>query len=155
MAITSIPAEALAARKARYRRELGDLDYKRNIVLLRKRGASQTAIADMIGVAQPTVQKLLARAAAITMPLAGFSGADPYEICERYAADFISREQVLDELTRWEYAPRGRTADSVDNLIVNTQGSIADVERAMRQGLIDKELFYEVVEAIEERVASA
>src|SRR5699024_11883009 len=107
----------------------------------------------MIGVAQPTVQKLLARAEAITMPRQGFSGADPYEICERYAADLISRERVRDELSRWEYTPRVRTADPADDLIVDTPGSIDDVERAMCQGLMDGDLCDEGVVAGEERMA--
>lgn len=155
MTAVSVPREAVAARKARYRRAMADMDYRRSVVRLSRCGESQTAIAGMVGVAQPTVQKVLARAEAITMPRPGFSGADPYEICERYAADLISREQVRDELSRWEYTPRARTADLVDDLIVDTPGSIADVERAMRQGLIDEDLFYEIVEAAEERVAGA
>jgi len=154
MATRGIPVEAVAARKARYRREMADVDYRRNVVLLRNRGKSQTEIAAMIGVAQPTVQKLLARAEAITMPPPGFSGADPYEICQRYAAELISREQLRDELSRWEYAPRARTADPIDDLIVDTPGSIADVKHAMRQGLIDEDLFYEIVEAVEKREES-
>src|SRR5690625_2108849 len=151
MTIMGIPVEAVGARKARYRRAMAEVDYRRNVVLLRNRGVSQTEIAAMIGVAQPTVQKLLARAEAISMPRQGFSGADPYEICQRYAADLISREQVRDELSRWEYTPRARTADPVDDLIVDTPGSIADVKHAMRQGLIDEDLFYEIVEAVEMR----
>lgn len=153
MAIMDIPVEAVAARKARYRREMGDLDYKRSIVRLKNVGVTQTAIARMVDVAQPTVQKLLARAASITMPAPGFSGADPFEICERYAADLIDRAQLLDELTRWEYAPRAQTTDPLDDLIVNTPGSIADLERALRRGLIDEDTFYEVVERIEARMA--
>lgn len=36
-------------------------------------------------------------------------------------------------------------ADPVDDLVVDTPGSIADVKHAMRQGLIDEDLFYEIV----------
>lgn len=155
MTIMDIPVEAVAARKARYRREMSDLDYRRNIVRLKVSGVTQTAIARMIDVAQPTVQKLLARAATITMPAEGFSGADPYEICERYAADLITREQLVDELTRWEYAPRGRTLDAFDDLIVPVPGSIEDLERALSRGLIDDELFDEVADRLEAQAADA
>ncbi|MCA0253342.1 MAG: hypothetical protein LCH76_13860 [Actinobacteria bacterium] len=155
MAITDVPMEAVAARKARYRREMGDLDYRRNVLRLKRRGVTQTAIARMIDVAQPTVHKLLQRASSVTMPVEGFSGADPYEICQRYAADLIDRAQLIDELTRWEYAPQARTADLLDDLIVNEPGSIADLERALRRGLIDDALFDEVADRIEERTRSA
>lgn len=151
MAITEMPVEAMAARKARYRREMGDLDYRRSVLRLRRSGATQTAIARMIDVAQPTVHKLLQRASSVTMPAEGFSGADPYEICQRYAADLIDRAQLVDELTRWEYAPQARTAGPLEDLLVNEPGSLADLERALRRGLIDEALFDEVADRIEER----
>lgn len=35
----------------------------------------------------------------------GFSGADPYEIIQRYVIGELDRAQLLDELGRWEYTP--------------------------------------------------
>lgn len=155
MSFMNIPIEATAALKARHRREMGELDYKRNVLLLRNKGIKQKTIASMLGVAQPTVQRLLQRAESIKMPTKGFSGADPYEICERYAADLINREELVDELTRWEYIPRTSTADQLDDLVVNAPGSIADLERALRKGLIDDALFDEVADQVDERAAGA
>ncbi|WP_051196460.1 hypothetical protein [Jonesia quinghaiensis] len=80
----------------------------------------------------------------MTKPVEGFSGADPYEICERYAAGLISRDQLVDELTRWEYTPNARTESLVDDLIINKPGSVADLERALRRGLIEAELYEEI-----------
>ena len=144
MTVMDIPVDAVAARKARVRRDMGDLDYKRSVVRLKSGGATQKAIAQMIEVAQPTVHKLLKNAATVPMPVEGFSGADPYEICERYAADLISREQLIDELTRWEYVPQQRPVDEFDDLLFDVPGSIDDLERALRRGLIDDELFDEL-----------
>lgn len=155
MNMVELPAAAVSARKARYRRDLGELDYRRSVVRLRMDGASQTAIAAMIEVAQPTVQRLLQRAEAITMPRVGFSGADPFEICERYAADLITHDQLMDELTRWEYVPRAQTVDVLDDLLDEKPGSVADLERALRRGLIDEETFDEIADRLEEQAQQA
>ncbi|PRI12500.1 hypothetical protein B4915_00880 [Leucobacter massiliensis] len=154
MAITEVPDAAHEARKARYRREVADLDYRRSIVRLKQGGLTQKSIAAMVGVAQPTVQKLLARAATVKMPAEGFAGADPYEICERYAAGLIDRAQLMDELTRWEYAPPARTNDYFDDLLFDAPGSTDDLERARRRGLIDEDTFYEVLDRIEPRMTA-
>ncbi len=146
MTVMDIPVEAVAARKARVRRDVGELDYKRSVVRLKNSGATQKEIAQMIEVAQPTVHKLLKNAATVPMPVEGFSGADPFEICERYAADLISREQLIDELTRWEYAPQQHTVNEFDDLIFEVPGSFDDVLRAFRRGLIDGPLYEELAE---------
>lgn len=155
MSTMNVPVEALAARKARYQLEVANLDYRRNIVLMRNDGLTQKAIAEMIGVTQPTVQKILARAATVSMPTEGFAGADPYEICERFAAGLIGREQLLDELTRWDYVPRDRTSGVLDDLIIEVPGSLDDLERALRRELIDDDLFDEVADRIEARLNDA
>lgn len=149
MTVMDIPVEAVAAKKARVRRDMGDLDYKRSVVRLKGTGATQKAIAQMIEVAQPTVHKLLKNAAAVPMPVEGFSGADPYEICERYAADLISREQLVDELTRWKWVPQQHTVDEFDDLIFEVPGSVDDVLRAFRRGLIDSDLYEELADRIQ------
>ena len=149
MTVMDIPVEAVAARKARVRRDVGELDYKRSVVRLKSSGATQKAIAQMIEVSQPTVHKLLKNAATVPMPVEGFSGADPYEICERYAADLISRKQLVDELSRWEYVPQQHTVNEFDDLLFDVPGSVDDLERALRRGLIDDELFDEIADRIQ------
>lgn len=72
---------------------------------LRELRESQTAIARLLDVTQPTVQKLLKCAEHNTMPVEGFSGANPFEICERYVAGYLTREQLIKELSCWNYAP--------------------------------------------------
>lgn len=146
---------ATKALQARYRRDIGELDYRRQVVVMVDSGVSQTAIAKLVGVKQPTIHRLVERARSVVMPREGFSGADPFEICERYAADLITRDQLVDELTRWDYTPRQTTVNELDDLVVNGPGTTADLERALRQGLIDDDLFDEVADRLEFRRPAA
>lgn len=75
-------------------------------------------------------------------PLEGFSGATPYEICQRYAAGLMEREQLVDELTRFPYAEGDKT-DGYDSLTVNPQGTWAEVSTAVRRGLIEDDVYKE------------
>ncbi|MDU0328524.1 helix-turn-helix domain-containing protein [Microbacterium sp. KSW2-21] len=152
---TSAGEAVRATLKARHRREIGELDYRRGVIVLDRQGLSQTRIAQLLGVKQPTIHRVIERAKSVPMPRDGFSGADPFEICERYAADVIDRTQLVDELTRWNYAPRGTLATELDDLIVDPAGSFGDVERALRQGLIDDDVFDEVADRIEAQTAVA
>ena len=69
----------------------------------------------------------------------GFSGADPYEIIQRYVIGELDRAQLLDELGRWEYTPEvygeweGYFPGDWQNY----------VEEAHREGLIDDSLYTE------------
>lgn len=146
---------AAMAVKARHLRDIGELDYRRLVVFMVHSGMSQTAIAKLVGVKQPTIHKLLNRAESVPMAREGFSGADPFEICERYAAGLIARDQLVDELTRWDYTPRQTTANELDDLVVNSPGTTADLERALRQGLIDDDLFDEVADRLQFRRPAA
>ena len=81
------------------------------------------------------------------LPLAdGFSGATPYEICERYAVGEIDRDRLIDELTRFPYVPGG-TTDGYDSLIVDPPGTWSEVSDAECGGLIDEQVYEEVFTA--------
>lgn len=156
MTVTEIPAEARAAVRARLRKEIDDLDYRRSLRILRERGYTQVRIAAWLGIAQPSVTSALKTATKTALPREGFSGASPYEICQRYAAGFLEREQLVDELARWPYAPRGRTNPDLelDDLIVEAPGSWAEVEDASFAGLIDDAIYEEVFERRHPRAAA-
>lgn len=77
------------------------------------------------------------------MPLSGFSGAAPYEICQRYAAGFIDRVKLVDELTTFPYVKDGQT-DGDDSLIVDPGGTWSEVSDARRRGLIEDDVYEEV-----------
>lgn len=143
MAITEVPAEARPAVRLRRRREIDELDYRRELRRLTERGYSQRQVAGWLGISQPALSSALRTAARVAMPAAGFSGASPLEICQRYAAGLIERALLVDELTRWVYAPRDHT-DGDDPLTVDREGTWADVEFAAGTGLIEDEVYDEV-----------
>jgi hypothetical protein len=79
----------------------------------------------------------------LSMPIENFSGATPEEICRRYAAGFLTREQLVDELARFPYV-KGGTTDGYDTLIVDPPGAWSEVDDAARLGLIDDAIYEEV-----------
>ncbi|TLP94499.1 hypothetical protein FEF26_11930 [Nesterenkonia salmonea] len=83
-----------------------------------------------MGISQPALSKALKATETVPEPREGFSGASPYEICARYDAGFIDRDQLVDELTRWSYGAQGGT-DGYDSLIVDQPGSWTHVELAL------------------------
>ncbi|MGP6175132.1 hypothetical protein [Corynebacterium sp. A21] len=89
------------------------------------------------------MQKTLKMAAKDPAPVEGFSGATPYEICQRYAAGFMNREQFVDELTRFPYI-KGDKTDGYDSLMVDPAGTWAEVSTAVRRGLIGDDLYENV-----------
>ncbi|NQX34726.1 hypothetical protein [Herbiconiux sp. VKM Ac-2851] len=143
MTIAEIPAAARAAVRARQRKEIDELDYRRELRRLSEFGYSQREISKWLNIAQPSVLSALKTASKVAMPLNGFSGATPAEICQRYAAGFLERAQLVDELTRFPYA-KGGTTDGYDSLIVDPPGTWAEVDDANRRGLIEDDLYEEI-----------
>lgn len=143
MTIAEVPAEARAAMRARRRKEMDELDYRRELRRLQERGYTQTQISKWLGIAQPSVLSALRTAARVTMPLDGFSGATPLEICQRYAGGIIDRAQLVDELTRFPYVEGGHT-DGYDSLIIDPSGTWSEVSDARRRGLIENDVYEEV-----------
>lgn len=141
--------EAVAsARRAKSRTVVSRLDYLRE--LRRLAGSlTQVELARNLGVSQPTISDSLKTAAKVAEPRAGFSGADPYEIAQRYAAGDLSREQVVDELARWEYRPWAPT-DGYDWTTGDEGEWEETVGRALEEGLLDDETYT----AIQQRVHS-
>lgn len=143
------------ARRARARREIGGLDYIRNI-----RAAVETAdqreVARALGVSQPAISRLLLQAEARGVkPIPeGFSGASPREIAERYAAGDIDRETMIRELSTWPYTKNeGATAAAAEwesTPYLDTPGSFAEVGQAFDQGLIDGDAYEQILDAADE-----
>lgn len=137
-----IPTDAKAAVRARLRKDIDELDYRRELVLLSKR-YSQREISGFLGIAQPSVSSALKTAQNLSMPIENFSGATAEEICRRYGAGFMTREQLVDELARFPYVKGGAT-DGYDSLVVDPPGAWSEVADAVRWGLIDEGIYEEV-----------
>ena len=134
------------ARRLRSRRAVDGLDYLRELRRLSV-AMSQTDLAQSLGVTQPTISAALKSAAKVPDPLEGFSGASAYEIAQRYAAGEIDRDQLVDELTRWEYVPTPHTDGPYDDLLIIPDGTFEEVAQARRDGLIDGETYDEILHA--------
>lgn len=141
--------EAGRARTLRQRVNLDQLDYRRELARLASLGGTQRQLSKVLGISQPSLSTALKTAQKVPPARAGFSGADPYEVCQRYSVGELTREQLIDELTRWEYAtPAKREHDYFDDLRFATPGSFDDVGQAFDDGLIDAEAYDIVLAAV-------
>lgn len=130
--------------------EIVSLDYRRGLRAVANAGVSQREIAQRLRVTQPTISAVLRKAQDLPQVTEGFSGAGPAEICQRYAAGLISRDQLIDELTRWPYTPV-KDDDPYDWLVVAPPGSWEEVTDALYEGWIDDDIYDEVIQRSEEQ----
>lgn len=138
---------------ARSRVEVADLQYKRRLKKLRRgqdKQVSQSKVARRLHISQPALSKALKASEGVEDVPEGFSGASPREICQLYAIGELSREQLIDELSRWQYPAVIKFADDWDNLSFSPPGSWDEVERAADDGLIDDDLLDDVIDALPE-----
>lgn len=129
--------------KARQRVEVDALDYKRTLKAAAG-GMTQREMAALLGMSQPAVAKALQRAQAVPAVVGEFNAASPYEVCQRYAAGFIDRAEVVRQLVAWPYKPTpwaneyGEYEESMD-------GTWQEVVEAADNGLIDDAIYDEVL----------
>ena len=97
---------------------------------------------------QPSISSALRSAARVAEPREDSSGASPYEIAQRYSAGEMTREQTIDELSRWQYVPAPRT-DGYDWLTDDPDGTWDEVRRALSDGLLDAEMYTAVQDRID------
>lgn len=135
------------AKGARARREIAELDLKRLIKKAGATGLRQRDLAAALGISQPAVSQLKKSAQRVPETVEGFSGATPGEIAARYAAGEIGREQVINELARWDYPPVAPPVEPYDDLYVEDAGGWSDVELAYDKGFLDDG----IVDAVQER----
>ena len=140
----ALEADIEDAHMLRVRRDMDALDLRRKLARIDGR-IPQVKLARRLNMSGPGLSKLLSRAKETPPVAEGFSGAGPLEIAKRYAAGLLSRDEVIDELSRWEYAPRPQT-DGIDWLTVDVPGSVEELEEAEADGYIDMSI-YEAVDA--------
>ena len=135
-------------RALRARRDLTRVDYARTIRRLVKSGRiTQTELAEALNVSQGSVSQL---AKSVEEVPPRFSGASPYEIAQRYAAGEIDHDQVVAQLTTWEYDVADGSTDGIDSLMVDAPGAhtFDEVGRAYREGLIDADIYNSALDAV-------
>ncbi|GHS84712.1 hypothetical protein AGMMS50218_00140 [Actinomycetota bacterium] len=149
VAMTKDRHEAVAAvRRDRVRSELARLDYLRGLAAAAGAGASQRELARELHVTQPSVSSALKTARTTPSVPAGFHGASPYEIAERFLAGEITRAQVIEELARWPYRP----VDAGDGFDWSTYapGEFEEVGRALTDGLLDDAIYDAILDRRDE-----
>jgi hypothetical protein len=77
--------------------------------------------------------------------LENFGSASPYEVCQRYAAGLINRDEVIRQLAAWPYPPTPRP-DEFGDFTETFEGTFDDVLRAKRYELIDDSIYEEVIQ---------
>lgn len=134
-------------RQLRARRAVDGLNELR--LLAQLDGAmTQTQLARMLGVSQPSVSERMRRAAQVAPVRDGFSGASPYEIAQRYAAGLLGREQMMEELVHWPYEPY-EPSDALD-WTTGRLGEWEQVATALDHGLIDAGTYDAVLDHAQE-----
>lgn len=78
-------------------------------------GKSRFNAFSKVPLALSEAERLLADAPRVKPVREGFSGAEPYEIALRFAAEQITHEQLVDELTRWQYTPDQLPPEPLDD----------------------------------------
>ncbi|WP_422117748.1 hypothetical protein [Brachybacterium sp. UNK5269] len=130
-------------RRLRSRRDLLELEIRREVKRYRDDGLSERKIAALVEVSQPTIHKMLQVAAKDPDPLEGFRGATPLEICQRYDAGEFGRDELVDQLVRFPYAESG-TTDGYDWMAVDPPGSWSELSIAIDRGLIGEDVYEDV-----------
>ncbi|MDR7294469.1 hypothetical protein HMPREF3160_05240 [Arthrobacter sp. HMSC06H05] len=129
--------------RVRQRMEVDTLDYKRTLKTA-ARCMSQREMAEVLGMSQPAVAKALQRAQAVPAVVGEFNAASPYEVCQRYAAGFIDRTEVVRQLVAWPYKPTP-WANEYGEYEESRDGTWREVVEAADNGLIDDAIYDEVL----------
>ncbi|WP_435298466.1 hypothetical protein [Timonella sp. A28] len=132
--------EIESVRKVRAALVLAQLDYRREIAALSQRGYDMRDIARAVGVPGYKFAETV-RVAQETAPIPeGFSGASVREICQRYFLGQITQEQVIHELTTWDYAiPEPRELGYYEEYPPFLPNSLDEIGKAFDDGFLDGE----------------
>ncbi|WP_435298774.1 hypothetical protein [Timonella sp. A28] len=158
--VSGLPAkmrddEIEGVRRVRAALVLAQLDYRREIAALSQRGYDVADIARAVGVPGYKFAETV-RVAQETAPIPeGFSGATVREICQRYFLGQITQEQVIHELTTWDYAiPEPRELgefEEYEELPPSPPNSLNDVVQACQDGVLDGTTYETIIRAVMKR----
>ncbi len=147
MGIWNAPEEREPAVRAVVRWRWAELDLQREIRRLQDAGVDRDELARALRIFDGQDVRHLDGARDEAMPVEGFSGATPLEICERYAVGYLDRERLVDELTRFPYVPLDKP-EGWDDLVVNPPGTWMDLSIARGEKLIDMDVYADVFDRV-------
>ncbi len=147
--------EIEGVRRVRAALVLAQLDYRREIAALSQRGYDVADIGRVLVLRLDTFPETV-RVAQETAPIPeGFSGATVREICQRYFLGQITQEQVIHELTTWDYAiPEPRELgkfEEYEELPPSPPNSLEEVGKAFDDGLLEGEVHNTIIRAVLKR----
>ena len=111
---------------------------------------TQVEMASAARVSQPSISEALERARSVVEPRKGFTSATLHEMFLRYTAKKLSKKKLIQELSLWEY-DEPDIADSIDGLLVDSPNSFREVESALIQGLIEPDVYNEVLSRLRKK----
>ncbi|MDN5758297.1 MAG: hypothetical protein L0H59_07155 [Tomitella sp.] len=151
--VAEISALVAVAVRARAQESCAHRDYVRALEQLAAAGVSQSRIGELVRVSQPAVSKMLGR----RLPAVpeGFADVRAYWICERYAAGQLDADELVAQLSRWEFAPMQWAGSLVEDVgpVDGTFGS--EMGESLWAGLIDEELYDRVLFALHPETGSS
>lgn len=140
----------LAQDKAR--EKVARINYLRHLRQLYESGLTQTDLARIADVSQPTISDLLERARVDAPDVRpGTHGGTAYEIAVRYAAGEIDRATLRRELIEWTYEKPGDPSPfqyANDAPPITEGGFNNQVGRALAEGLLDDGDYDAVLDAL-------
>lgn len=143
--------------RARTHRDHVSEEFLAAIARISDAGVPQTEIAVQLKTNQPQVSRWAAKGRTLLAVVDGGKlGRSPYHVAERYSRGEITRDQVIDALTHWEYVPaETKTQGLHDDLLNYVPGSFDDVEAASLDELIDEEIYTAALDALKAQTAAA
>lgn len=116
----------------------------------------QTEIAVQLQASQPQVSRWAAKGRSLLELVDGGKlGRSPYHVAERYSRGEITRDQVIDALTHWEYVPAELKTEGLhDDLLNYVPSSFDDIEAASLDELIDGEIYTAALNALKAQTAA-
>ena len=143
--------------RARTHRDHGSEEFLAAIARISDAGISQIDIAAQLKASQPQVSRWAAKGRTLLKVVDGGKlGRTPYHVAERYSRGEITRDQVIDALTTWQYVPaETKTHGLHDDLLNYVPGSFDDVRAASLDELIDEEIYAAALNALTAQTAAA
>ncbi|WP_296216378.1 hypothetical protein [uncultured Corynebacterium sp.] len=146
----SVPDALAELTRARVRMQVAELDYQRALVRAAQ-SHSQHEIELAARLSQASVSADLKTARRVAMPEPGQRWASPYEVCQRYAAGELTRDETIQILSTWEYADGSVSREPWDDMMILPEGSIHEVVCASGCNLIDNDMYAAIIEAYAQR----
>lgn len=108
---------------------------------------TQSQMSRVMGLTQSAISQALKKAEGLPEVVPGFAGATVMEVCRRFAAGELSREELVRQLVEWPYVPSG-DFDEFGDYSGPDEGTFEDVVTAEHQGLIDSGVYAAVLEGL-------